>query len=513
MKSWPEAPAGPDRARACLTVEVPCPGCGAPVRMDPAARTVSCDFCRRRHFLRGRRAYLTTFLEPRVRPADALLAAKRHLREGEVRATRLLDPDLVYAPYWRVRARLFKWTRGSSLVRDAAGGGAMLQSTHTEVLARDFDHTFPACSADTGVWGLSTRPAMLEVKAFDPARLPDGARWLKPEACGTKAREEGLARVDALLRPPVEFTVESGRLFPVQLTLTLVFFPFYVVRHRFRDEAWQGVIVDAVGGGVTADHPEELLPATGEPWLPDESGLSFLPLACPDCTFALDFRELDEVGRCPNCHRGWEVGDERLEKVDECVEDPGAAGARLLPFWTFTGELTLPGVGRLRDAGQLRRLAYEGPGGGGRDRGDAVEFEGAGRGDASSASSGSPSGLPEVPRDGFRVLFPAFDARHAEKLHELAVRFTLADPRWEPSTREAPGTCRLGREQAAGLADLCLLQALAVNPKLQAAYLKGGSFTPSSARLVWVPFYLSGTEYQEPRTAAVVPEMLLRPWE
>ena len=46
------------------------------------------------------------------------------------------EPELVLAPYWRVRARLFQWVRGARLTRDDATG-AIHECRHTEVRARD----------------------------------------------------------------------------------------------------------------------------------------------------------------------------------------------------------------------------------------------------------------------------------------------------------------------------------------------------------------------------------------
>ncbi|HVP38209.1 MAG TPA: hypothetical protein VMS93_03390, partial [Candidatus Saccharimonadales bacterium] len=143
----PAAPAGPARPAergatspgpGGLAVLTACPECGAPVRMDAGSRFVRCDFCRRPHFVRGRRDYLTTFLDPHITPEDALLAAKRHLRESQVHATEVGEPELLLAPYWRLRARLFKWLRG---FRPLPGGpgDAPMAGTHTEVLGRDFD--------------------------------------------------------------------------------------------------------------------------------------------------------------------------------------------------------------------------------------------------------------------------------------------------------------------------------------------------------------------------------------
>ncbi|HVP39358.1 MAG TPA: hypothetical protein VMS93_09270, partial [Candidatus Saccharimonadales bacterium] len=364
---------------------------------------------------------------------------------------------------------------------------------------RDFDHTYPACGTDTGVWGLSTRPAVLQVRAFDPGALPAGARWLRPAADGPTARQDGLERIAALLRPAPGLILETERLFPVQPSLTLVFFPFYVVRHRFREEGPGALVVDGVDGEVTGDHPEVLAAAGGEPWRPPEAGLAFLPLACPECTFSLEFRERDEVCRCPNCHRAWELGEDRLLPVEEWVEDAGGApNVRLVPLWAFHGRLELPGVGPLGDAAALRRAAYLGA--------------------SAAAASG---GAPEKPADGaaparpagFQVVVPAFDSRNVEKIPELGARFTLVNPAWEPAARPVRETCRLGRDEARALATLCLLQVLALSPALQEAFAAGGTFEPSAAHLVWAPFFRSGTELTEPRSEAVIPEVALQPWE
>ncbi len=463
-----------------------CPECGAPLGIDAGSRVASCAFCHRAHYVAGPREFLTTFLEPRLSAQDALAGAKRHLRESQVRCTEVELPRLVLVPYWRLQTRLYRWIFGTRLV--APHPGQMEETPRSSMLARDFDHTWPAVSLDTGLSGLSTRPSVLEVKAFDPQALPAGATWLRPEREASKALEQGLDLVTGLLHHD-DSRPEAERRVPLQHSLTLIFFPFFEVRHRFRDEGCRRILVDAVGGEVTSsDETCEAESPPGAAWLPPSSGLHFLPLACPDCTFTLDLEVRHEVCRCPNCHRAWEVGESGLgrvtEQVSRAAKDPSA---RMLPFWVFQGSLSLPGHGELSDMGTLKRLAYEG------------QVPGPG--------PGTSEGVPPM-----EILVPAFECRQPDKLLELAARFSLAGQEWPRADTPASGTCLLSSESAARMIDLCLLRVLSVSPAAQASFASGGCFSSRGARLIWVAFRAEGREWIEPETGAVLQENMLGAW-
>jgi hypothetical protein len=244
--------------------------------------------------------------------------------------------------------------------------------------------------------------------------------------------------------------------------------------------------VDAVGAEVTAD--QESCPAGDEPgsgWQPDFAGLEFLPLLCPDCTFALDLEPRHEVCRCPNCHRALEVSGGRLSPVEETApRSTGAPGERRLPFWVYSGVMSLPGNPAVGSVAELRKLVY-----------------GGGTGEAPSATG-----------ESLNVWVPAFECRQADKLLELSARFTLFESPWEAGTEVPVGGCLLSQAGARPMVELCLLRALAVAPLIQASFEKQGRFEPTSARLAWIAFQPVGPEMQEARTGAVLTESLLEPW-
>src|SRR5262249_36516733 len=156
-----------------------------------------------------------------------------------------------------------------------------------------------------------------EAHAFDPARLPAGASWMESEWQPREAYSIALARALEVEASVLRGALQGKRVMPQHLCLTLLYFPFHVVYHRFRDEPRGRIFVDAVGGDVPAwERPvQSQLPAAGAAMQAGELA-GFLPLVCPECTFTLEAAPLDEVFRCPNCSRAWQAEPFGLEPVE-----------------------------------------------------------------------------------------------------------------------------------------------------------------------------------------------------
>ncbi len=459
--------------------------------MDAGGRVVHCNFCQRSHGIRGDREFLTTWLAPGTTAEDALILARRTLRSEAIRVTRLGLPRLVFLPYWRFEARAYLWMRSSRLLLLDSGIHAH-ENELSEVVGRTVDQTFAASLEQTGLLGLSTRPAVLEAHSFDPQALPEGATWLPPAMSPEQARALGRERILDALGHPEGATVSRRELTLLEPQLTLVYVPFYEVSHGFREEPAARVIVDAVAGEVTSSHAPGESCSADTAWVPEAKGLEFLPLVCPDCTMDLRHHDRDQILRCAHCHRAFELTPLTLEAVPETAAASDEEGrTRLVPFWKLSGVLRLPGHGVVRDHETLHNLLYQGA--------PATVHPA-----ETAAASAAPGELS--------LWVPGFDHRLPGKALDLCVQLSLHPPEVPRNAVAPDSTATLGRFQAGELARVAWLQYLSLAPRVQRDFAEGGSFEVQAAQLAWVSFERVGGELCEPGSGATLAEIALQPW-
>ena len=114
-----------------LQIRRRCPGCRAPVDHAEAARIVVCGYCGLALALPSSGEMMHYALPPRVAPEAVISEAKRALRQAGLRMRELQVPWLLYAPFYRLRARaLQSWKNlpacvaGEQTPSGDAGGGA-----------------------------------------------------------------------------------------------------------------------------------------------------------------------------------------------------------------------------------------------------------------------------------------------------------------------------------------------------------------------------------------------------
>jgi DNA-directed RNA polymerase subunit RPC12/RpoP len=123
-------------------IEHNCPQCGAPVTLDETDRIFACPFCRTRLYLT-----VKDFFRYHIPPAE------------------ILDGDLLYLPYWRLRGSLFS----------VAG---------IDVLHRFVDTNAVAVSHPGLPYSLGLRPQVLKIRFVMPSTP---GRFIEPKLSAEQA--------------------------------------------------------------------------------------------------------------------------------------------------------------------------------------------------------------------------------------------------------------------------------------------------------------------------------------
>ncbi len=429
-------------AEACF--RLPCARCGGPVSALEGATTLVCPHCRAAFFLDpdGAAGWL---LEPELRPRDAVLPAKRYLREEGIRVTALDEPVGVLAPLYWIRGLCLVWELRDPARSAPRMGGAGAPTAgdvwegRSAVQARN--HALPG-HALAGAWrGGGVRLGSRPLTLLDPDSLPRDYRLIPPHVAVDTAAEQASAwREGAQRRRPDDPDWHRGEAV-LQRRLNLVSVPLILVPYRFRGEPASAVVVDAVSGrGLGTVSPEALAslpdPDSPEAPVPATSDRVLIPLDCAECGWELDPDERDRLHPCPNCGLCWEWRDGERRRIRQWFHegDPGEQG-RWLPFWVF------------------------GEGGG-----------------------------ESPPTDA--VYVPAYEARHLEAQLWLAVGLTRTPPEgpWLDHRQKALHGARHGTDEAAGWLWGVRGALARANFAEFVRFLREPQSRPHPAGLAWLPF-------------------------
>jgi hypothetical protein len=470
-------------------LEVGCPSCGALLRTDENDTTIHCDHCGRDFLLTADGEAPSSYVPPRWTTDEAQARARSWLREEGHRATSVGQGRWLLVPYWRYRAKVFKWyaARRGSIRRTADSDDTNI---FRDLMVRAFDFTLPASSFDTGLPCLGARDEILPARIMGPA-VHDWAQLVDLAHDLDEARANARQRADSGTQPP-GVQVQCERLTLLDEHLELLYFPFFVLDYQFRDKV-RRVVVDGWNGTVCAHFDD--LDELGDDAMPVPASrtaplgkTAFLPARCPVCLTEIVPSRFDRVHRCTSCQRAWEVAGPVAREIRQLAIDNGieldVAGAeedgRLLPFWAIRAVISGWRIGA----------------------GDTPTTDAAGSG------------------DHINVFVPAFETLHIERMSQLGIHLTRACPDF-PSHPTATITtmtavaanCAVSRVDAARMAWVILGAMASAEPAAFESFIEHGRVDIEDAHLLWIPFRTSGLYLREPITGALVRETSARPWD
>ncbi|MGE5239909.1 MAG: hypothetical protein ACM3ON_14035 [Chloroflexota bacterium] len=381
-----------------FSVSAECPSCGAPLDFSVGSNAVSCSHCRSNLLITGRGKVLSYCVQPQL---DVHRAVARVMVAPVRSGVRVIKPRLYFIPYHNFTGYELRWERiketpAESMLHGEGGSWMSLDPEEytvrqvpvaigeiVEAAGEFFRAVFskgkkgvpaedPPCPASgmqtaaeskpfrgahaaaspalcrglqlrdryvtrsslaldmdgTGMYSLGVRPGVVRLELF---------RRDKVEALGRVVRPRVSA--ETLMSQVTGMETEPECLYRTVLakTLSLIYFPYWVVECEWRRER-SLTIVDAVSGSVVRrDASITLLEILDETEQSAPAVVGFRQLICPNCGWDLPVRPDDVIFFCSSCRKAWQIRQENLNETAYRVADGGDSDTkkqfRYLPLW------------------------------------------------------------------------------------------------------------------------------------------------------------------------------------
>jgi len=252
--------------RSAESFGITCSGCGGSLRVHEGQRSIRCEYCGAALLVTSPRGVRSFIVKPKITPGAAKLAAIKHISSstgGRVRARHasIVDLRLVNVPFWRMKGRMAGWLCGDRIERHgvevpAGGPDGTATVTRTEERRKPFskiifkrvDWSTPACVLrHLGLQGISLKTRMLEWEIYDHSMRNDLYIAL-PMKTARQAMKDGYSYMTTLASPSGA-SIRSGRFDMYGRSLSLYYYPVYVLRYRHGRRIFT-ITVDAHSGGV-----------------------------------------------------------------------------------------------------------------------------------------------------------------------------------------------------------------------------------------------------------------------
>jgi len=331
------------------------------------AQVIRCDYCGSRLLVAGRAGILRYVVPEKIREAqEAKGLALAHLRAKGVGAASVEEVRRFYAPFWRMKAKAYRWVFGKRTVsaspwmeierrraRSFRGQGdadletpsrdglAPERRREKELLTRSFDHTVPGSARlDLGLSTLGVRIQALPLRPFEKEDLGKRDSFLPLEISAEEAEKAMEPVGRSFLMPPdldAEMVLESF----MEKALAVIYYPLWYVNVRVPAGS-EGILFDGVGQtllkrAVDGSAIGDALQGEGSRKPFAFSEIFFLPFRCPNCGWDFPFLPFSRIHFCSQCRRLFRERSGRWTEMPYQVRWPpeGMEGKELLwiPFW------------------------------------------------------------------------------------------------------------------------------------------------------------------------------------
>lgn len=249
----PPAPAGPTGGKPAKIVGLSCPRCAGALAVEAGVRVLSCPYCGTPLLAVGEVGVRRFAVLPEVTAESAAEAVRRWWAEGFrkhpglKREAKAAESFLCFIPFFRAQADAVGYAFGVEERRRTVGSGKNRRTQTYEVdvekrVEKSCEKTFAAVNvAELGIRRIDLAGDALV--PFDPGQLERLGMVFPATTSEAEARAEARAEFEreadpgrALKRVHFRYTALLGERF------TVVYYPLWVVRYRFRERSYQAVI-------------------------------------------------------------------------------------------------------------------------------------------------------------------------------------------------------------------------------------------------------------------------------
>lgn len=225
-----------------------CPNCGGVVPVPEGARIVTCQFCNMSSLVQGERGVRRWHVTNRLDRPAALEEVKEFFK-GMNKARDLDDKAeiaelfLVYLPYWRVNAFVAGWLFGR-----VKSGDDSTKPVEVEVMEEMEWNDAATDVSEFGVHRVTVSHQDLE--PYDAESLHAEGMVFEPVESRSEALDEAKLHFIHRGRSKRSLNQKYFEKFHIlRQRLSLVYYPLWVARYRYRNRSYQ-VVVDGVEGKV-----------------------------------------------------------------------------------------------------------------------------------------------------------------------------------------------------------------------------------------------------------------------
>ncbi len=258
-----EEAAGPTPVPHALSHRVlglSCPNCGGALEVDTGLRVVVCPYCQTNLLALNELGTRRFAVEPQIESNRAREIAARWLASGISKDRRLRteaevrEAFLSFLPFYRVEADCVGFALGTEERRRWVGSGKnrRMQTYEVDVersTERSFDRTYPA--VNVAEWGIQrVNLAGDPIVSFDSEALDRRGMVFPPTGAEHEIRAAALEQFKREADPSRGLKRKRFRfLQSLRERLSVVYYPLWVVRYRFRGRSYQ-VLVDGEDGAL-----------------------------------------------------------------------------------------------------------------------------------------------------------------------------------------------------------------------------------------------------------------------
>lgn len=235
-----------------ISIGLNCPTCGGAISIAEGESVVNCQYCSSTLFVEGDRGVTTVAFKNRLTRDSAMSAVAQWWRRGLKardlpKVGKILEAYPLYLPFWRTTTRVAGWICGYEERRTTdSKGNVRTERIPKEVMVLQ-DYAYSEIACDPGDLGIRTLKNLVGETGFaDFEMIPTFEATTSRDDAVAHAKADALGKARASARVP-HVTFERLHVFP--RSLTMVYYPIWVIRYDYRGRMYMGT-VDGVTGQV-----------------------------------------------------------------------------------------------------------------------------------------------------------------------------------------------------------------------------------------------------------------------
>lgn len=255
---------------AGISVGLNCPACGGAISVDEGEDTLPCQYCGSMLFIEGDKGVTTIAFKSKMAAQNAVSAAQawwtRGLKARDLKKVgQVTEVYPIYLPFWRAITRVAGWICGYEERRHTDKDGKVtVQRIPKEVMVLQ-DYNFSEIACDPGDLGIRTlRNFSGETSFADFEMIPTFEATTSRDDAVVHAKNDAFSKARASARVP---HVTFERLHVLPKRLSMVYYPVWVVRYKYRDRMYMtgvdGVTGQVMSGRAPGDPLFQSLAVTG----------------------------------------------------------------------------------------------------------------------------------------------------------------------------------------------------------------------------------------------------------